>query len=137
MAIGAFRMMHAENRIREFAFVFFSELGCLSPERSMTFTQLRALGFGVTDAGLKYLLKNGVIETQDGKLYFDINTARRKIIRSIEITCILMVVVNVIIYMFVRSVGMHFISYIIGGISLVVAVPILAYVALPLRKLKK
>jgi hypothetical protein len=124
MALGAFRMMHAENKIREFAYTFFSELGCLSPERSMPLAQLRALGFGVT-------------ETQDGRLYFDIDVARHKVIRSIVITWALVPLTFIVVYIFAESFGMSFIAYFVLGLQILLTLPISAYVALPLRNMKK
>ena len=133
MAVRSIRMMQAENRLKEYAFSFFIEIGCLSAVTSKSLMQLKALGFGVTDAGLKYLFKYGFVETQDGKMYLDVNLARRKIIRIIAAMWIIVLIIDAVMYI---SPGSGFMFPFFSVLMVLLLIPWSIYVAKPLKKLR-
>ena len=142
MAYGAIKMMQAENRLKDYAFHFFIELGALGPATAMTYGHLKSLGFGATEAGLEKLQKNGVVKTEDGRLYLDIQIAKGKIKRSIAILWILVLATDIVFsfiisnVFFVQPISISFI--LLNPLALLlwlVAIPISIYTLLPIRKL--
>ncbi|TFG28674.1 hypothetical protein EU527_16985 [Candidatus Thorarchaeota archaeon] len=137
MAVQSIKMMQAENRLKEYAFSFFIEIGCLSPATSKSLIQLKALGFGVTDTGLRYLLKYGFVETQEGKMYLDIKRARYKIKRTIVGMALGLFIMSAIIYFIERSIFYGvIITPLLVIIFVFVLIPITVYYAKPLKYLK-
>lgn len=137
MAYGAFKLVQAENRLKEYAFSFFIKIGCISPEKALSLMQLRVLGFGVTDAGIKYLFKYGFVRTDDDKMYLDIQKARYRIIRYIIGTWIGLFLMSVILYFLENSFSYHLVLTPITVILMIlVFIPLMVYYAKPLKFLK-
>ena len=135
MVVGSIKLMRAENRLKEYAFSFFIEIGCVAPEKALSLMQLKGIGFGVADAGIKYLFKYGFVRTPDDKMYLDVKLASHKISRMIIGMWLFLIIMDAILYLFTPSFVAILIP-VITAIFIMVLIPWSIYAARPLSYLK-